>query len=88
MEFADTLLSETMFPSLRTVEFFAILGVSDRSQVSDWSRVPTDQRPLISKLASRASIDRVKIHAGENRRLGGGHPADWVLWEQENQELV
>jgi len=45
--------------------------------------------PLISKLASRATIDRITIHVGEaNRRLGGGLPASWVLWEYGNWELV
>ena len=56
--------------------------------MSRWSRGLTDQRPLISKLTSRASIDRVQIRVGEDRRMGGGYPADWVLWEQDNRELV
>jgi len=88
MGFVETLLSETAFPSLRTIELFGCLGVSDQTLVSRWSHVPTDQRPLISKLTSRPSINRVQIHVGENRRLGGGYPADWVLWEQDNRELV
>lgn len=81
MRFVDTLLSETAFSSLKTVEIFGILGVSDEHLVSRWSRAPTDQYLLLSKLTSRASINRVQIHVGENRRLGGGYPADWVLWE-------
>ena len=44
--------------------------------------------PLISKLASRTTIDRITIRVGENRRLGGGMPAGWVLWEQDNFEVV
>ena len=88
MGFVETLLSETGFPSLKTIELFGILGVSDPVRVSDWPYVPTDQRPLLSKLFSRPAINQVKIHVGEDRRLGGGYPARWVLWEQDNQELV
>src|SRR5882762_8973851 len=88
MEFVETLLSETGFPSLKTIELFGILGVSNWTRVLDWSYIPTNQHPLLSKLFSRPAIDRVKIHIGENRRLGGGLPAHWVLWEQHNQELV
>jgi len=88
MEFLDTLLSETAFPSLKAIELFGILGVSDESPVWRWSHDLTDQHPLISKLTSRASINRVQIHVGENRRLSGGYPADWVIWEQDNQEQV
>ena len=88
MGFVDILLSETAFPSLKTIELFGILGISEESRVSRWSRGLTDQRPLISKLTSRASIDRVQIRVGEDRRMGGGYPADWVLWEQDNRELV
>lgn len=44
--------------------------------------------PLISKLASRTTIDRITIRVGENRRLGGGMPAGWVLWEQDHFEVV
>jgi hypothetical protein len=88
MGFIDTLLSETAFPSLKTIELFGVLGVSDRTLMSRWPRVPTDQRPLLSILSSRNSINRIQIHVGESRRLGGGYPADWVLWEQDNQESV
>lgn len=88
MGFVETLLSETAFPSLKTIELFGILGISNRTQVSRWPYVPTDQNPLLSKLFSRPVINRVKLHVGETRRLGGGHPADWVLWERDNQELV
>ena len=87
MSFVDTLLSEAAFPSLKTIEVFGILGISDEHLVSRWSRAPTDQHPLLSKLTSRISVDRVQIHVGENRRLGG-LPANWVLWEQGNRELV
>ena len=88
MEFVDTLLSETTFPSLEAIELFGMLGISEWSLESSWSRVTTNQRPLISKLASRASINRIQVQVGEHRRLGGGHPASWVLWEQDNCELV
>jgi len=87
MIFVDTLLSKAAFPSLKTIEVFGILGVSDEHLVSRWPRAPTDQDPLLSKLASRVSIDRVQIHVEENRRLGG-LPANWVLWERDNRELV
>jgi len=86
--FLDILLSETAFPSLKMVELFGVMGISDQPLVSSWTHVPTDQHPLLSKLSSRASIDRVRIHVGENRRLRGGYPADWVLWEEDNRELV
>jgi hypothetical protein len=88
MGFVETLLSETGFPSLKTIKLFGILGVSNWTRVSSHSHVPVDQHPLLSKLFSRPTIGRVEIHVGENRRLGGGHPAEWVLWEQVNQELV
>jgi len=83
-----TLLSETVFPSLKTIEVFGILGISDEYLVSRWTRAPADQHPLLSKLVSRTSINRVQIHVGEDRRLGGGYPPDLVLWEQGNRELV
>ena len=84
----DTLLSEAVFPSLKTIELFGILGISDETRTRNWDTIPKDQRPLLSKLTSRASIDRVRIHVGEIRRMGGGYPADWVLWELDNRELV
>lgn len=34
MKFVDTLLSETAFPSLKTIELFGILGVSAISDVA------------------------------------------------------
>ena len=88
MDFLNTLLSETAFPSLKTIELFGILGISDEDPVSRWPHGLTNQRPLISKLTSRTSIDRVQIRVGEDRRLSGGYPADWVLWEQDHRELV
>ena len=88
MRFVETLLSETGFPSLKRIKLFAILGVSNWTRASRWRRVPSDQHPLLSQLFSRPEIDRVEIHVGEDRRLGGGYPASWVLWEQDNQELV
>lgn len=88
MGFVDTLLSEAAFPSLKTIELFGILGVSDERRVTGWAQVPTDQLPLLSKLSSRASIDCIRVHVGETRRMGGGYPADWVIWEQDHRELV
>ena len=44
--------------------------------------------PLISRLASRTTLDRITIRVGENRRRIGGLPAGWVLWEGENWEVV
>lgn len=88
--FIDILLSESSFPSLRAVELHGILGVSNYTwRWGGNDQELTDQMPLISKLASRTTIDRITIRVGEaNRRLGGGLPAGWVLWEQENWELV
>lgn len=67
MGFLDALLSEAALPSLKTIELFGILGVSDEGRVRSWPHIPTDQRPLLSKLASRASIDHIRIHVGEIR---------------------
>ena len=88
MGFVETLLSEAGFPSLKSIKLFGILGVSNWTRVPHRRRVLTDQHPLLSKLSSRPAIDRVEIHVGEDRRLGGGLPAGWVLWERDNQELV
>ena len=78
--FIDTLLSETIFPSLKTIGL----------QVSNYTLQEDDDQelmPLISKLASRIAIDRITIRVGENKHFSGGIPAT-ALWEEENWELV
>lgn len=87
--FIDILMSETLFPSLKAIELHGILGVSDYTwQWGGEDRGTTNQLPLISKLASRATINRIAVRIGEDRRQGGGMPAGWVLWEQANREVV